>query len=93
MVLKLKNITGTYGLKVFTDNGTYFGDVDEAIIQDNRVVGWRVKAGASSSLSRMIKGARGAIIQHSLVRAIDDIFIISSIVASQSEAEQRQSAE
>jgi hypothetical protein len=35
----------------------------------------------------MIKGAKGAIIQHSLVRAIGDIFIISNIVTSQSEQE------
>ena len=35
----------------------------------------------------MIKGAKGAIIQHSLVRAIGDIFIISNIVTSQSEPE------
>lgn len=87
MALKLKRITSTYGLRVYTDSGSYFGDVDEAIIQDNRVVGWRVKAGSSSNLSKMIKGARGAIIQHNLVRAIDDIVIISNIVSSPSEEE------
>jgi sporulation protein YlmC with PRC-barrel domain len=87
MALKLKNVTGTSGLKVFTDSGSYFGEVDEAIILDNRIVSWRVKASASSNLSKMIKGARGAIIQHSLVRAIDDIMIISSIVSSPSEEE------
>ncbi|MCL4399238.1 hypothetical protein M1293_01875 [Candidatus Parvarchaeota archaeon] len=88
MALKLKNITDTFGLKVFTDAGSYFGDVDEAIIQDNRVIGWRIKAASSSNLSKIIKGAKGAIIQHNLVRAIDDIFIISSIVSSQSELEE-----
>ncbi len=87
MALRLKNITGTYGLKVYTDAGTYFGEIDEAIVQDNRVVGWRIKASPSSNLSKIIKGAKGAIIQHSLVRAIGDIFIISGIVASQSEIE------
>ena len=87
MALKLKNVSSTYGLRVYTDSGAYFGDVDEAVVQDNRIVGWRIKAGNSSNLSKMIKGARGAIIQHSLVRAIDDIFIISNIVASQSNAE------
>ncbi|MCL5009789.1 MAG: hypothetical protein M1433_02315 [Candidatus Parvarchaeota archaeon] len=87
MSLKLKNVTSTYGLKVFTDSGSYFGEIDEAIIQDNRIVSWRVKAGSSSNLSKMIKGARGAIIQHNLVRAIDDIMIISSIVSSPSEEE------
>ena len=87
MSLKLKNVTSTYGLKVFTDSGSYFGEIDESIIQDNRIVSWRVKAGSSSNLSKMIKGARGAIIQHNLVRAIDDIMIISSIVSSPSEEE------
>ncbi len=87
MVLKLKNINSTYGLKVYTDSGVYFGEVDEAVIQDNRIVSWRIKASSSSNLSKIIKGAKGAIIQHSLVRAIGDIFIISSIVSAQSEAE------
>jgi sporulation protein YlmC with PRC-barrel domain len=91
MALKLKNVSKTYGLKVYTDSGSYFGDVDEAIVQDNRVVGWRVKAGQSSNLSKIIKGARGAIIQHNLVRAIDDVMIISNIVASPSEEEQQES--
>ncbi len=90
MVLKLKTVSSTYGLKVYTDSGSYFGEVEEAIIQDNRIVGWRVKAGASSNLSKMISGAKGAIIQHSLVRAIDDIFIISSVVATPSEGEEKQ---
>lgn len=85
MALKLKNVTSTYGLKVFTDSGSYFGEVDEAVIQDNRIVSWRIKASSSSNLSKMIKGARGAIIQHNLVRAIDNIMIISSIVSSPSE--------
>ena len=93
MALKLKNTTDTYGLKVYTDSGTYFGEVDEAIIQDNRIVSWRIRASPSSNLSKMIKGARGAIIQHSLVRAIGDIFIISSIVSAQSEAETPQQEE
>ena len=90
MALKLKNVSKTYGLKVYTDSGSYFGDVAEAIVQDNRVVGWRVKAGQSSNLSKIIKGARGAIIQHNLVRAIDDVMIISNIVASPSEEEQQE---
>ncbi|MGC8516369.1 MAG: hypothetical protein ACP5MT_00530 [Candidatus Acidifodinimicrobium sp.] len=85
MALKLKSVSNTYGLKVYTDSGSFFGEIDEAIIQENRIVGWRIKASPSSHLSKMISGARGAIIQHNLVRAIDDIFIISSIVTSPSE--------
>lgn len=88
MALKLKTISSTYGLKVYTDAGTYFGEIEEAILQDNRIVGWRVRAGQSSNLSKMINGAKGAIIQHSLVRAIDDIFIISSVVSAPSEVEE-----
>lgn len=92
MALKLKSTSSTYGLRVYTDSGAYFGDIDEAIIQDNRIVGWKVKAGPASHFSKTISGAKGAIIPHSLVRAIDDIFIISSVVASPSEAS-NQSAE
>ena len=88
MALKLKSTSSTYGLKVYTDNGAYFGEIDEAIVQDNRIVGWKIRASPNSSFSKTVSGAKGAIIPHSLVRAIDDIFIISNVVASPSEAGQ-----
>ncbi len=76
-MLKLKKISDTYGLKVYTDAGEYFGDIDEAIIVDNRVYGWRVKATRGSYLAKTVAGAKGVLVPHQLVKAIGDVVIIS----------------
>ncbi|HLD12323.1 MAG TPA: hypothetical protein VJB87_01885 [Candidatus Nanoarchaeia archaeon] len=76
-MLQLRRITEVYEVKVFTDTGDYFGDIEEAIITGNRVFGWRVRATRNSSLSRSLGGARGVVVPHQLVRAIGDIMIIS----------------
>jgi sporulation protein YlmC with PRC-barrel domain len=75
-MLKMKRISETYEMKVFTNEGEYFGDVEEAIITSNKVFGWRVKSTRNSFLQRMLGSAKGVIVPHQLVRAIGDIFII-----------------
>ena len=42
-MLKLKDISKTYGIRVYTDMGEYFGDIDEVILQNNRIFGWKIK--------------------------------------------------
>ena len=79
-MLKLKKISDTYGLRVYTDTGEYFGDIDEAIVVDNRVYGWRVKATRNSYLSKTVAGAKGVLVPNQLVKAIGDIVIISKAV-------------
>ncbi|MBT6774831.1 hypothetical protein HOA91_05680, partial [Candidatus Woesearchaeota archaeon] len=64
-------------LKVFTDTGEYFGDVEESIIQTNKVSGWKIKSTKNSFLSRVIGSAKGVIVPHQLVKAVGDILIIS----------------
>ena len=76
-MLKLKRITETFDMKVFTDNGDYFGEVEEAILTTNKVFGWRIRATKTSYLSRVLGGAKGVIIPHQMVRATGDIIIIS----------------
>ncbi|MCW1301354.1 MAG: PRC-barrel domain-containing protein [Candidatus Nanoarchaeia archaeon] len=78
-MLKLRRATKLYGAKVFTDEGEYFGDVEEILIKDNKVVGWKIKATKDSYLSKAIAGAKGVIVQHSMVRAVGDIIIISKV--------------
>ena len=34
-MLKMKRISETYDMKVFTDNGDYFGDIEESILSLN----------------------------------------------------------
>ena len=77
MMLKLERISDIYDMKVFTDNGEYFGDIEEAIITKTKVHGWRVKATKNSYLSKVLGSARGVIVPHQLVKSIGDVMIIS----------------
>ncbi len=76
-MLRMKKISETYEMRVFTDTGEYFGDVEEAILSQNKVFGWRVKASKNSFLNRVLGSAKGVIVPHQLVRSIGDIMIIS----------------
>ncbi len=73
--MRVKKITEVVGTKVYTDSGDYFGEVEEANLQENKIDGWRIKVGGS--IMSLIGGARGVIIPHQFVRAISDVFIIN----------------
>ncbi|MDP3639965.1 MAG: PRC-barrel domain-containing protein [Nanoarchaeota archaeon] len=76
-MLKMKRVSETYDLKVFTDAGDYFGDVEDSIVSSNKVAGWKIKATKNSYLSKVLGSAKGVIVPHQLVKAVGDIFIIS----------------
>lgn len=76
-MLKMKKISETYDMRVFTDTGDYFGDVEEAIIQNTKIAGWRVRATKNSFLNKVLGSAKGVIIPHNLVKSIGDIMIIN----------------
>ena len=76
-MLKMKAITETFDMKVFTDDGVYFGDIEESILTTNKVFGWRVKASKNSYLAQTLGSARGVVIPHQLVKAMGEIMIIS----------------
>jgi sporulation protein YlmC with PRC-barrel domain len=76
-MLKMKKISETYDMRVFTDTGDYFGDVEEAIIQGTKINGWRVRATKNSFLNKVLGSAKGVIIPHNLVKSIGDIMIIN----------------
>ena len=76
-MLKLKKISESYDMKVFTDSGDYFGDIEESILTKNKVFGWRVKSTKNSFLNKVLGSAKGVIVPHQLVKAIGDIMIIS----------------
>lgn len=71
----VKKLSEVIGLKVYTDSGEYFGEIEEANIHDNKVEGWRIRV--LGNMSALMSGARGVIIPHQFVRAINDIFIIN----------------
>ncbi len=77
VMLRMKRISDTYDMRVFTDEGDYFGDIEESILTDNKVFGWRVKATRGSFLQKVLGNAKGVIVPHQLVKAIGDIVIIS----------------
>jgi sporulation protein YlmC with PRC-barrel domain len=81
--MKVKKITEVMGAKVYTDSGDYFGEIEEANLQENKIDGWRIKV--SSAVMSLIGGARGVIIPHQFVRAISDIFIINKAALPASE--------
>ena len=90
MALNLKKVIDIYDMKVFTDQGDYFGDIEESILGANKIFGWRIRATKNSSMNRMLGGAKGVIVPHQLVRAIGNIMIISksSIPSSEGETEE-----
>lgn len=76
-MLKMKKVSECYDMKVFTDEGDYFGDVDELIISNNKIGGWRVKATRNSFLTQVLGSAKGVVVPHQLVKSMGDIMIIS----------------
>ena len=76
-MLKMKKISQTYDLKVFTDAGEYFGDVEDSIMTANKVFGWKIRSTKNSFSSRVLGSAKGVIVPHQLVKAVGDILIIS----------------
>lgn len=73
--MRIKKISEVIGLKVYTDTGDFFGEVEEANLHENKIDGWRIKVGGG--ISSLIGGARGVIIPHQFVKAISDVFIIN----------------
>lgn len=76
-MLKMKKITECYDMKVFTDQGEYFGEIEEVQLSQTKIHGWRVRASRNSILSKILGSAKGVIVPHQLVKSIGDIMIIS----------------
>ena len=76
-MLKMKKLTDCYDMKVFTDQGEYFGEIEEVQLSATKIQGWRVRASKNSILNKILGSAKGVIVPHQLVRAIGDIMVIS----------------
>lgn len=93
-MLKLKKITETFEMRVFTDTGDYFGDIEECMLTQNKVSGWRIRATKGSFLAKVLGNAKGVIVPHQLVKNIGDVMIINkSAVPSYGEEEGTTAAE
>lgn len=73
--MRVKRVSEVIGTRVYTDSGDFFGEIEEANIQENKIGGWRIRV--SGSMSSLISGARGVIIPHQFVKAISDIVLIN----------------
>jgi sporulation protein YlmC with PRC-barrel domain len=92
-MLKMKKITETYEMKVYTDTGDYFGDIEETILTQTKVFGWRVRATKTSFLNKVLGSAKGVIVPHQLVKSIGDVMIISKAAVPSYSAEEEESSE
>lgn len=90
-MLKMKKISETYDMKVFTDTGDYFGDIEESILTQTKVFGWRVRATKNSFLNKVLGSAKGVIVPHQLVKSIGDIMIISKAAVPSYSGEEEES--
>ncbi len=82
--MRIKKISEVMGAKVYTDSADFFGEVEEANLHENKIDGWRIKVGGA--IASLIGGARGVIIPHQFVKAINDIFIINKSALPSQEA-------
>jgi sporulation protein YlmC with PRC-barrel domain len=76
---KFKKVKDSYGMKVFTDKGYLFGEIEEAIIEKNRIASWRIKSIQGSSLASNVKNAKGIILPYKYFLAFGDIVIVKNI--------------
>ncbi|HLC19793.1 MAG TPA: PRC-barrel domain-containing protein [Candidatus Nanoarchaeia archaeon] len=91
-MLKLKKMSETYDMKVFTDSGDYFGDVEDGILTANKTFGWKIKATKNSFLTKVLGSAKGVIVPHQLVKSVGDVFIISKTAVPNYSAEEEEKA-
>ena len=80
-------------MKVFTDSGDFFGEVEEAILTTTKVFGWKIRATKDSFLNRVLGSAKGVIVPHQLVKSIGDVMIISKAAIPSYSHEEEASAE
>lgn len=92
-MLQMKKIKESYDMKVFTDQGDYFGDVEDSILTATKVFGWKIKATKTSFLAKVLGSAKGVIVPHQLVKAVGDILIISKTAVPNYPAEEEAAAE
>lgn len=88
-MLKMKKVSECYDMRVFTDSGEYFGNIEEAILTQTKIFGWRVRSTKNSFLNKVLGSAKGVIVPHQLVKSVGDVMIISkAAIPSYSEEEE-----
>jgi sporulation protein YlmC with PRC-barrel domain len=76
-MLRTKRVSEVMDMQVYTDSGEYFGEVEESLINSNKIFGWKIRSTKKSYLNRVLGGAKGVIVPHQLVKSIGDIMIVT----------------
>jgi len=87
-MLKIKKISEMIGMKVFTDSGEFFGEIEEANLLDNKIESWRMRVARESNISSFLGGARGIIVPHQFVKSVGDVVIISKAAIPSASSEE-----
>ncbi|MEM2954435.1 MAG: PRC-barrel domain-containing protein [Candidatus Nanoarchaeia archaeon] len=87
-MLQMRKISEVAALKVYTLDGLFFGEVEEALIKGNKIESWKIRATKDSFLNKALGGAKGVIVPHAMVSAIGDVMLVQRGAApSYSESE------
>jgi sporulation protein YlmC with PRC-barrel domain len=92
-MLKTRKVTDIFGMKIFTDEGYYYGDIEEVVLQGNKVYGWRIRSTKNSQLSRVLTGAKGVTVPHHLIKSIGDVVIVSKSALPSEDIPEEESME
>ena len=90
-MLRIRKISEVIGLRVFTDSGDYFGEVEEANLLENKVDSWRIRLSRDSGLASYLGGARGLIVPHQFVKSMGDVIIVSRAAVPSKESIEEES--
>ncbi len=74
-MLRIKKINEVLGKRVYTDDGDFFGEIEEVNLVENKVDGWRIRT--ARGIGEFFGGARGVIIPHQFVKAVGDIVVVN----------------
>ncbi|BFI73599.1 hypothetical protein YN1_5860 [Nanoarchaeota archaeon] len=90
MALNIKRISETARSKIYTEDGYFLGEVEDAIIMGNKIYGWKIRV-LDPDLAR--RGIKGIIAPHQLIKAMGQIWIISRAVYSVRSGEEPEETE
>ena len=90
MALNIRRISETARSKIYTEDGYFLGEVEDAIIMGNKIYGWKIKV-LDPDLVR--RGVKGIIAPHQLIKAMGQIWIISRAVYSVKSPSEEESEE
>ena len=75
-MLKIKKISEVLGKSIYTDDGDFFGEIDEANIIENKINGWKIRV--TGNVSNILGGVRGVITGKRKIYSALEIFFMGA---------------